>query len=181
MNIKNILSTISAPFCQMNSLWLFILIAGPFTFKFYQADDISSFPFLNFLLTKGNAILLFLWLYSVSAKANNFLLSKGLPNKAFDTFYRLSIGIIVLFLFSIVFNMLLINTLPDNFKHIESIISALIILSFIGLIINSSILLSSAEKEKTALSNDYYGTFFLFLIYPIGLFYIQPRIKNIGL
>jgi uncharacterized membrane protein YhaH (DUF805 family) len=55
----------------------------------------------------------------------------------------------------------------------------LFLLSFLGLITLAARLLVSAELNKHAEFGDYFSTLLLFMITPIGFWFIQPRVQKL--
>lgn len=165
-------------FLNLNRFILFLLIAFPITIKFYSIPN-DDFPIINFLLGSIGAISLICWLYAVGHKANEKIVKQGININSFK-YFNLSILILVV---SYLLVMFLGTTIHENLGSIKITYSSPIYLPIVFLcafIITTAIAgkaLVSAESNKVVGISKYFTTTLQLLIAPIGLWFIQPRIK----
>ncbi len=168
-------------FLNLNRFILFLLIAFPVTIKFYSIPY-NNFPIINFLLGSIGGISLLCWLYAIGHKANEKIVSRGININSFK-YFNLSI-LIVIVAYSLV--MFLGTTIHGNWRNINISYTSPIYLSIIFLcafLIATNIAaktLVSAENNKVVGIEKYFTTSLQLLIAPIGLWFIQPRMKTLN-
>lgn len=181
-------------FLQIKHWQLFTLIIGiPVAIEFFSgvfvfsADDLSSgierllkiFPIL-ILLYAG---FLFGWLWSVGVFLSKKLADDtSMPTSLFKGALIIP-TIYILFICWFVGRLMWSNEMSELFiaenigliltAHIMSMICILFVLYF------NAKALKSVELQSRARLGDYVGEFFLFWFFPIGLWFLQPRINKL--
>ncbi|MBK9636577.1 MAG: hypothetical protein IPO63_01680 [Bacteroidetes bacterium] len=174
------LINLTSMFLKMNRFVLFLLIAFPLTIKFYSIPS-NDFPIINFLLGSIGGIFFLCWLYAVGHNANEKIVSQGISLSSFK-YFNLSILILIVAYLLVMF---LGTTIHDNWGSIKISYTSPLFLSIIflcAIIITTAIAgktLVSAESNRVVGISKYFTTALQLLIAPIGLWFIQPRMKQL--
>jgi hypothetical protein len=168
-------------FLNLNRFVLFLLIAFPLTIKFYSIPY-DDFPIINFLLGSIGTFSMICWLYAVGHRANEINVSQGININSFK-YFNLSIFVLVVAYLLVMF---LGTTIQDDLGSIKISYNSPLYLSIVFLcafLLTTSIagkVLVSAESNKVVGISNYFNTALQLLIAPIGLWFIQPRMKYLN-
>ena len=178
--MKNLLNDLTSVFIRMNRLLLFLLIACPISIKFYSPNINDQFLFNKLIAGFGGACLL-CWIYAIAQKSNEKLDALGIYIKSFR-FFNWIVGAIVLISIFLLFFSTTINSDYYGLKLKYPAPLFLFIVNtllFMIAIFYSSKALVSVEQKREASFGESFTTSLLILFSAFGLWYIQPRVKNI--
>ena len=167
-------------FLYMNRLVLFFLIVFPITVRIYSPGS-DDFILFNRLIGSIGGICLLSWLFAIGHKANEKLVSQSIHLNSFRFFNFAAILVVVSFILFLFFSTD-VNTTISGMKVNYStpiFLPVLLMLSFFLTISIAAKALVSAELNKDAGVVEYFTTALLMVFAAIGLWYIQPRVKNI--
>lgn len=166
-----------------------ILPIAPTRVRLAPSGFAPIFAFIPLLIIIGNFIQ-FYWMWSVGTGLQQYMHPEMSPLtvKRFKWFFFFPM--IDLLLFALFFYVLM-NSIPSNGdvpRNIVGIILLGLLLFFIHLFTIFCIIytfyfvaktINSAEMKQEAHFSDYIGDFFLIWLFPIGIWFIQPRILKL--
>jgi len=143
----------------------------------------SLFPLIMFLYIG----VFFCWIWSISVGLQKYIKAENrLKTNLFKVFFF--IPLIYILFFVLTFSTGFFPGFLDGEQFVSNVGFILAIMvplhlfsmfCMFFLIYFSARTLRTAELDRTAGVNDYIGEFFLFWFFPIGIWFIQPRINNI--
>jgi hypothetical protein len=167
-------------FLYMNRLVLFLLIVFPITVRIYSPGS-DDFTLFNRLFASIGGICLLSWLFAIGHKANEKLVSQSIHLNSFRFFNWSAILVVVSFILYLFFSTDA-NTVISGMKFNYAtpiFLPVLLILSFFLTMVIAAKALVSAELNRDAGLIEYFTTVLLMVFAVIGLWFIQPRVKNI--
>lgn len=159
-------------------LALIFILFGIEILSFKKYDySVVSYHFVDAfaLLLLAFSALYFAWLGTIGIKFQRYLKEEQRIN---TTGFKITLSISFLYVLSIVLLILERNI-------IESLWFALKIFTYIAGFLNliniyfAALVLNTVEKQKEQSFMDVLGDFFMFLLFPIGFWVIQPKVNSI--
>lgn len=177
MSLKKSFHAFTSRFLSMDRFVLFILIAFPITIS---APGLIP-GVINKLIWGATYFCLLCWLYAIAYKASESLTNQGWATNIFRA--------TCLFMFSTVcwFVLLLFRTTKVTthyhgvgINYYEPVLfQAAFEASFLLVLILAAKILVSAERQKDATFREFFSTFLLLIFFPIGVWFIQPRVQRL--
>jgi hypothetical protein len=182
----------AVPFASMIILFIVMVLTMAIQFQSRQQPDISALiPFFVLLMlgTFSGAFFRMAWQWAVATRLQRFMHPhmRPLAVQRYKIFALVPPSYIALI--SILFPMVIIGNLTPSSNFGPSIASFLSFFAFLFIgnllvifcaiycLYFTSKTLVSAELQREAHFSDYIGDFFLIWLYPIGIWFIQPRIN----
>jgi len=135
----------------------------------------ETFIYLKKFFQVLNIVVLFSWIWEIFTTFQNGIIEKT-KNNRFKIFFFISL------IYLIIYNVFLENIIGRIEHNQKRILLSLHILSIFGIIHS---IYFAAKSFKTYKLNkrtkfmDFIGDFFLLLIYPIGIWIMQPKINDL--
>lgn len=156
-------------FTNMNSFLLFLLIAFPVSIRFTS----PNYPVANLFLSSAGGFFLLCWIYSIGARAAQSLKAQNSLWQGERLFKMLYIVILLLLVLAV------IVTAKGAYPELLMVIAIVVAILFVSVVTMVANALVSAELKKKAEFKDYFTTLLLLLFPVIGVWFIQPRIKQL--
>jgi len=168
-------------FLRMKAWQLFLLIfAVPFilivliSIMMIMAGQSSLYDYIISLVSLLVTLAIMGWFWTAGTRLNNMI---GNEVKRPETLFR---GFVIfLLLYGIVESIFSIQANTDDSLSFLSFFSIAGIIGFIYLTYYVARALTLAEQKPAEDFTDFTGAFFLILFYPIGIWFIQPRINRL--
>ena len=178
--MKNIQSRL----INSSSLTLFLLIVIPSGISYHSSENLVGTIMAEIVSLFGGIVFLY-WLFSICKLGNESILKQHLPAK--NIFYAESAGI--LFLFAVIASFVqtfyqaeIIHQYQKNGENIyiskPAWLPILLILSVLYIIYFAAKTIKTLELKREASFKEYLGIVFLFICLPIGVFFIQPKVRT---
>ena len=182
------LNKITSKFLGLSSLTLF-LFSCFITFNWHDSTNPTS-DLITSIINSIGLIVIFIWQYAVAHKSETILKGKGQNLNDFHYYqitFCLTILTFILFFILSNINPLLLSTESDlrrgeafTFKRIYYGVCVLGFIFYMLSVKGPAKLLKSAEHGEERNLGDYFGTFLLMLFPWIGVWFVNPRVKKLG-
>jgi len=157
---------------------LFALMFGiQLALKFIQfkqplEGDISSFVLLNSIGVAVSFVIFFIWIWSISV----ILSSKAKLETKLDPIpFKICVAIIIL---NTIATVVITLYSRDMTNYVLPVLAIITMALMIYCLLFTARSLKSIELGRVVRLNEYVGDFFLLFIFPIGVWFIQPRVNK---
>lgn len=163
-------------FLKMKHWQLFILLVGTMFFaQFITLSSIQSGKEPNIIPLMGLTLLMMLifmsWLWAIASACY-----EALPEHLAQSPKMMKIGIIYAVIYMVVISLLFQGNDIHGFILIPHLLAMAAIFYALGFTAKQLIKL---EQQKEVTFVDYSGPFFLFWFFPIGVWFIQPKVNKL--
>jgi len=148
---------------------LFLILVCPAMIASIVSEP-GEYSVLEILANIIGTIIYFFWLWSINDYVRRATEIRG------DIFFTVCLGFV--FLCFVVFNLYALFNEISNLEY-SSIASAIVLSLTVYCIVVTSRRLKSFELSRKAAFAEYFKDFVLLLIFPIGIWFLQPRINKL--